>query len=117
MRKDLVRWQWDGYPTFHQRPVTLLIHLAAVPGFVASTLSLVVAVASLHVLGALGALFSMVVCFLAQGIAHKREPNPAIPFDGPVDVVTRIFLEQFFTFPRFVLSGGWWRAWKAAKAS
>jgi hypothetical protein len=29
-------------------------------------------------------------------------------------VVTRIFAEQFITFPRFVLSGGWSRAYRAA---
>jgi phage terminase small subunit len=23
-----------------------------------------------------------------------------------------LLVEQFVTFPRFVLSGGWWRAWK-----
>jgi hypothetical protein len=48
-----------------------------------------------------------------QGIGHKREAAPPIAFEGPIDVVTRIFVEQFVTFPRFVLTGGWWRALRA----
>jgi hypothetical protein len=26
-------------------------------------------------------------------------------------------LEQWITFPRFVLSGGWWRAWRDAEGT
>jgi len=33
---------------------------------------------------------------------------------GAVNALTRIFAEQFITFPRFVLSGGWGRAYRAA---
>ena len=105
-----MRWQWDGYPTFHQRPSTLWIHLFAVPAFAAATLSLLRSLVALEPAAAGASLLGMVVAFAAQGLAHQREDNPAIPFDGPGDAVSRIFLEQFFTFPRFVLSGGWWRA-------
>jgi hypothetical protein len=35
-----------------------------------------------------------------------------VPFAGPVDVVSRIFAEQLITFPRFVLSGQFARAWR-----
>jgi len=31
-------------------------------------------------------------------------------------VRARIFLEQWITFPRFVLSGGWYHAWRARAA-
>ena len=44
-----------------------------------------------------------------QGIGHKREAEPPVPFDGPGDFLARVFVEQFFTFPRFVLTGGWLR--------
>ena len=37
-----------------------------------------------------------------------------IPFRGPIDVGSRIFVEQWVTFPRFVLSGGLAQAWRAA---
>jgi len=36
------------------------------------------------------------------------------PFTGPLNAMSRIFLEQWVTFPRFVLSGGWSHAMRAA---
>lgn len=117
MRNDLVSWQWQGYPTFHQRPLTLWLHVLAVPTFVVATLSAVASAATLHFVGAGIAVGVMALAFVAQAFAHGREPNPAIPFEGVSDLVTRIFLEQFFTFPRFVLSGGWARALRAHSES
>jgi hypothetical protein len=29
------------------------------------------------------------------------------------NAISRIFLEQWVTFPRFVLSGAWMRAWRS----
>jgi hypothetical protein len=55
--------------------------------------------------------------FAAQAVGHGREQNPAIPFEGVSDALGRIFLEQFFTFPRFVVTGGWWRAWQGSGAA
>ena len=110
MRTDLAAWQWQGYPTFHQRRSTLLIHAVAVPSFVVASVALVWCVATFRWMEAVACALAMVLAFAAQAIAHKREADPPIPFEGASDIVTRIFLEQFFTFPRFVLSGGWWRA-------
>ena len=110
MRPDLARWQWDGYPTYHQRPFTLWLHLFAVPAFVACTAALALRLVLLDLAGAGLSLLGMALAFGAQGFAHKREHNPAIPIEGPGDALSRIFLEQFVTFPRFVLSGSWWRA-------
>jgi hypothetical protein len=45
-----------------------------------------------------------------QGRGHKQEQVPPEPFTGPANALSRIFLEQWVTFPRFVLSGGWRRA-------
>jgi len=47
-----------------------------------------------------------VVALVAQGRGHRFEPETPTPFDGPVDFVSRLFAEQWVTFPRFVLSGG-----------
>jgi hypothetical protein len=110
VRTDLVSWQWQGYPTFHQRGVTLWIHLFAVPAFVASTLAVVFYLATMELVFAGLSFAGMLVAFAAQGIAHKKEPNAPIPFAGAGDFASRLFLEQFVTFPRFVLTGGWWRA-------
>jgi hypothetical protein len=38
-----------------------------------------------------------------------------VPFEGPLDVLSRIVLEQWITFPRFVLSGSFARAWRDAR--
>jgi hypothetical protein len=107
VRPDLLTWQWEGYPRFHRNRINLSIHILAVPWFVASAAALVAGLATMHWGIAAFALVTLVLAFFAQGIGHRREETPAIPFDGPVDAVTRIAAEQFVTFPRFVLTGGW----------
>jgi hypothetical protein len=114
MRPHLVRWQWEGYPTFHTTKLNLAIHIIAVPAFVANLVALLFALATMHWISALESLLGMVVSFAVQGFGHKREPQPAIPFDGPVDAISRIFVEQLITFPRFVFSGRWLAALKKA---
>ena len=102
------------YGRFHKDRTNLLIHVAVVPLFV---LGVVLAVWNgLEGRWAeMGASLALPAISLgAQGYGHKREPNPPLPFDGPGDFVTRIFLEQFYRFPRFVLSGEWVRALKSA---
>lgn len=51
---------------------------------------------------------------VAPNIGHRLERNQPEPFRGPLDVVRRILLEQYYRFPRFVLTGAWLRAWRAA---
>lgn len=114
MRPDLIRWQWDGYPEFHRTRLTLWIHLFAVPAFIVSSLSAFASLVMLQWLGAVGALGATAVAFGLQGFAHRREPAPPIPFDGPLDAVRRILSEQFINFPRFVLTGRWTAALRAA---
>jgi hypothetical protein len=64
---------------------------------------------------ALPGLVGMVGAMAAQGRGHKLETTAPVPFRGPLDVVSRIFVEQWVTFPRFVLSGGLARAWRAQR--
>jgi len=47
-----------------------------------------------------------------QGRGHRLESAPPAPFEGRLDVISRIFAEQLFTFPRFVLTGEFARAWR-----
>jgi hypothetical protein len=116
MRPNLLQWQYQGYPQYHTNRTNLLIHIVAVPAFIAASVWLVFSAWSLRWAEVAGALLCMSVAFLVQGIGHKREATPAIPFDGASDAVTRIVVEQFVTFPRYVLSGGWVRALKNAGA-
>lgn len=103
-------WQWNTYPANHREKVNLVLHFFAVPAFIASTLvvltGLVHTQAKMIGVGVVG----MVLSFAIQGIGHKREAEPPIPFASPFEFVARVFIEQFINFPRFVLSGGWLRA-------
>jgi hypothetical protein len=40
------------------------------------------------------------------------EQTPPVPFRGPLDVVGRLFLEQWINFPRYLLSGKLGEAWR-----
>jgi hypothetical protein len=113
-QEGLARWQWNGYPLYHQARKNLLIHIFLVPVFLAGNIALFAGIALRSWPIALAGLASMAVSFAAQGYGHARESNPSIPFAGPVNAFARIFLEQWVTFPRFVLSGGWSRAFRAA---
>ena len=115
MRTGLLRWQLEGYPANHTTRLNLWVHVFAVPWFVASVLSIVGALALQEWGTAGGSAVGAALAFGLQGFGHKREPVAPVPFDGPVDAVTRIFAEQFVTFPRFIASGGWLTALRRAK--
>ena len=104
---ELLRWQWEGYPKYHQSRANLLIHIVAVPLFFVGTVALVVSVLQLSVVLLALAIGCIVVAVALQGRGHRLEPVPPEPFSGPLNFVSRLFLEQWVTFPRFVLSGGW----------
>lgn len=110
MRKDLVAWQWQLYPDNHATRRNLVIHVLTVPLFQLGTVAL-----GLGALAAwwlpLAGLGAMALAMAAQGRGHAGEPVPPVPFDGPADVVRRIFAEQWLTWPRFLLSGGLRAAW------
>lgn len=111
MRPNLIRWQWDGYPEFHRDRVNLLVHLVAVPAFVGAGAVALGALLAGRWAVAGGGLLGMALAFAAQAVGHAREANPSIPFAGPVDAVSRIATEQLLTFWRYLVSGGFARAW------
>ncbi|MFO0683900.1 MAG: hypothetical protein U0234_17720 [Sandaracinus sp.] len=117
---NLLAWQWNGYPDFHADRRNLVLHVLTQPIFVAGFVtvlgaplagSLVAAVSS-----AVGGLVAMVVAIAVQGRGHAQEKNAPIPFAGAGDLIGRILLEQLVSFPRFVLTGGLARAWRASVA-
>jgi uncharacterized membrane protein YGL010W len=105
----LLAWQWRGYSAAHRDRFDLLLHMVTVPAFVAGVLAAVNLAWHRLWLGAGFAVVIAVVAFALQGVGHRRERQPPVPFDGPGDFLARVFAEQFITFPRFVLSGGWLR--------
>lgn len=129
----LARWQWADYSENHRTKRNLRIHIVAVPLFLAGNVGAVVGLVMgidvlrelsaegidpwwlvLPVLLMLPGLLLSAGAMAVQGAGHKGEAKAPKPFTGPLNVMGRIFMEQWVTFPRFVLSGGWTRALRAA---
>ena len=108
--QGLLAWQWDGYARYHQSRANLLMHIVLVPLFLAGNVALVVGALRLDWVETVVGAACMGVSIALQGKGHADEPVPPVPFSGPANALSRIFLEQWVTFPRFVLTGGWWRA-------
>ena len=117
MRSHLLAWQWSDYSAKHRDRGNLLLHIVVVPLFQLGTLVLIygAVVGGVGVAG-LGAV-AMLVSIVAQGRGHRRERETPTPFSGAADVVIRLIAEQWVTFPRFVLSGEWYRNVRRAHAS
>ena len=88
-----------------------------VPLFLAGNTASIVGAIRLDWIEAAVGVASMALSMALQGRGHRRESVPPAPFTGPANAIARIFLEQWITFPRFVLSGGWWRALQASVPS
>jgi len=107
VRPNLLAWQWSDYVAKHRDRGNLLIHIVAVPLFQLATLVLVYAVVTRSVVLAASAVVAMVGALVLQGRGHRREAEAPTPFAGAGDFVSRFVVEQWVTFPRFVLSGAW----------
>jgi hypothetical protein len=109
---ELLGWQWQNYGKYHASRSNLLLHIVTVPIFIFGNTSLLAALLNGSFYGSFLSVLLMMLSMAAQGVGHGREQQPAVPFDGPMDTVSRIFLEQWITFPRYVLSGRWYEALK-----
>jgi 2-hydroxy-palmitic acid dioxygenase Mpo1-like len=107
--------QFGDYSRVHGNRTNLPIHVVAVPVFDLAILGTVASVAARSWVGAVAGVAVAAAAFAAEGRGHALETNAPVPFAGPVNALTRIFAEQFITFPRYVLSGGWGRAYRAAE--
>ena len=103
----MLAWQWEGYARYHQSRANLLLHIVLVPLFLAGNIALIVGVIRLSWIEALAGVALMAFSMALQGRGHRGETVPPVPFSSPANAVSRIFLEQWITFPRFVLTGGW----------
>jgi hypothetical protein len=114
--EGLLEWQLSLYPDGHADRANLLIHAATVPLFLLGS----VAVVSSAALGwwlAPAGVAAMLVAVAAQGRGHAREATKPVPFRSAGDALARLFVEQWVTFPRFVLRGGFVAAWRAGGVS
>ena len=106
----IIKCQWDGYTKYHQSAINLWIHIVFVPVFILGFLSFIATLIDLHIVGIAISILLMVTAIGIQGFGHNKEAIPAEPFTGPQNAIVRIILEQLYTFPKFVLSGKWYRA-------
>jgi hypothetical protein len=113
--EGLLAWQWSLYPEGHRNRVSLLLHVLTVPLFMAGTISAVSAAFTIWWRAPAG-LGAMALAFALQGVGHGREQARPVPFRGPLDVLGRIFVEQWVTFPRYLFSGRWLGAWRGEPA-
>ncbi|MGH8433275.1 MAG: Mpo1-like protein [Pseudomonas sp.] len=111
-RPNLLTWQWRRYAAAHRNPTNLIVHLIAVPLFILASAVLLSALFQLDVLQLVLGVIGLLAALALQAHGHRLEAKVQEPFSDTTDAVQRLLLEQFFTFPRFVLNGGWWRAWK-----
>ena len=111
---DLLAWQWSGYPRYHAARANLLLHIVAVPIFLVGNIALIAGLLRLAPVPIILGIAAMGLALALQGRGHRLEAVLPEPFSGPVNAISRLLLEQWFTFPRFVLSGGWASALKRA---
>ena len=109
----ILSWAWAETPPVHRNRVNLLIHMVAVPLFVAGHILLVAALASRWVF-VIPAVLCVVLSLLLQKVGHGLELQAVHPFTGPRDFVRRLYAEQFINFWRFLLSGGWYASFRSS---
>jgi hypothetical protein len=109
----LLARQFAGYSNAHGDRRNLVIHVLTVPLFVLGNCAVLAAPFTSWRLALGGAALTAVAIGL-QGRGHGLEAGRPPPFSGPLNALLRILGEQWITFPRFVLSGGFTRAWRRA---
>jgi hypothetical protein len=85
----LLETQWAGYAERHQDRVNLILHVVAVPLFWWGALDAVGSVLFSGLFAAVGGVVLMGFAVFLQGVG--------------------LVAEQFVNFPRYVISGAWWR--------
>ena len=111
---ELLESQWNGYAAAHRNRNNLLIHIVSVPLFWIGAVNFVVPLIFAGLVHALGGAVLMGVALFLQAKGNEMEGRTPEPFGDARDYVRRVLAEQFVTFPRFVISGAWWRNFNAA---
>lgn len=109
---NLPAWQWRGYHHNHRNPTNLVLHLIAVPLFIVGALLVLSGGFNLDLGQIIVGLISLVAGLGLQRHGHRLEAEQPEPFSNRQDAVKRLLTEQFITFPRFLFTGAWWRAWR-----
>ena len=110
---ELIDWSWRTTTPLHRDPTNLLIHLFAVPLFVAGHVLVLLGLLRLDLFQIILGVLFVPVSLLWQNFGHALEKDQAPPFSSPRDFVRRIYAEQFCNHWRFIWSGMWWRHYRA----
>ena len=111
---ELLNKQWSDYPDRHRNKVNLLIHIVTVPLVWFAALQ-VFSGLILILIGVGGlkmwvyAAILVAIALFAQSRGNSMEETKPAPAGDPMTFAMNAIAEQFVTFPRFVLSGGWQR--------
>jgi hypothetical protein len=111
----LLARQFSGYRDAHDDRRNLLVHALTVPLFLLGNGAVLAGPWTSGWLSIAGIALTAAAIGL-QGRGHALEAGRPAPFTGPLNAVVRILAEQWITFPRFVLSGGFSRAWRGRRA-
>ena len=107
MMPDILRRQWLDYPKAHANRANFLVHLIFVPVFMAGTIALCLGLHAWSLATSLAGLMAMGLAMAIQGWGHRREALPPEPFTSGANALVRILLEQWLTFPAYVLFLVW----------
>lgn len=110
MVTDILRRQWLDYPKTHANRMNFMVHLIFIPVFMAGTVSLCFGLYALSLAASLAGLAAMGLAMAIQGWGHRQEALPPEPFTSGVNALIRILLEQWLTFPAYVLCLMWKKA-------
>ncbi|NJM27201.1 MAG: DUF962 domain-containing protein [Pseudanabaena sp. RU_4_16] len=105
----LLQWQWNGYSEAHQNKSNLIVHIFAVPLFIAAIFGIAIAIFRFSLLLGVISLTTIILSLALQKKGHSFEENQPPTFKGFWDFLLRLLAEQFITFPRFLFTGEWRR--------
>jgi len=105
---------WSDYERVHADRRNLLIHLPAVLLFDVAFLVALISIARCESILAAVSVLVAIGSTVLQGFGHAKEANQPKPFSSPLNFLQRWLVEQYFTFPVFVITGRWWRQYMAA---
>ncbi len=109
---ETVKAQIADYPRVHAARANLAVHLVAIPLYWAGLIWLVYGLVAGAWPWGLGGAAALATSVALQGWGHRREREASRPFTGPWNVLLRLTTEALIVFPRYVLTGGWARAWR-----
>lgn len=113
----LLQWQWSSYSKAHQNKTNLVIHVFAVPLFVAAIFGIAIAIFRFSLLLGVVSLAAGILSLALQKKGHSFEENQPPSFKGFGDFLLRLLVEQFITFPRFLFTGEWRRNFSRKRKS